>query len=181
MRVGSHDDAHVRFLDEVTQEAAVRRRAAQQGLQDRASESATWIGTLRDLAERRTPVVVQLQGGRCHRGCLTAVSGDHVVLGGQPTVVIALHAIGLIRASRGARGTLPQGDRRAADERTLLETLVELLPLDPVVHLGTRGPAEPLRGTVVRVGEDLVSLRTEDGAAVVVPAAAVTDLAWGWR
>jgi hypothetical protein len=174
-------DPHVELVDVATHEFAVRRRVARRGMVDRSVELADWVGVLGDLAERHVPVSVQLGGGRTHRGRLTAVALDHLVLAadGGTTVFVAMPAVRAIRSGRAPQRRAPSGDRPAADERTLLEALVDLLPHDPHVLLGVRDLPGTIRGRLVGVGEDVLTLRTEDGGTVLFPDAAIADVAWG--
>ena len=176
-------DPFIGFVDAAAQEREVVHRAARRELTDRAGELATWAGTLQDLAERHASVAVQLGSGRCHRGRLRAVARDHLVLVGDGvvTVLVAMPAVRSVRAGTALGRTVPQGDRPPVEDRTLLEALEDLLTHDPEVVMGLRGVPDVVRGRVERLGEDVVTLRTADGGAQVVPDTAVADVAWGQR
>lgn len=175
------DDALLGFVDASLHDAEVARRTMRREFNDRAGELATWIGALLDLAERRVAVAVHLGGGRCHRGHLAAVGRDHLVLTGEGacTVLVALAAVRLVRPRLDADRGLARGDRPPAEGRTLLEALEGLLPTDPEVVVGIRALPESLRGRVVGLGQDVLTLRTADGGVSLVPHLAIADIAWG--
>ena len=175
------EDVLVGFVDASTHEAEVARRTMRREFNDRAGELATWIGVLRDLAERRVAVAVHIGGGRCHRGRLIAVGRDHVVLAdeGDCTVLVALAAVRLIRPQPAADRVVARSDRRPAEQRSLLEALEDLLPTDPDVVVGIQAVPESLRGRVLSLGQDVLTLRAVDGGVNVVPHLAIADIAWG--
>lgn len=177
----ARDDALLGFVDASTHDVEVARRTMRREFNDRAGELATWIGVLQDLAERRVAVAVHIGGGRCHRGYLLAVGRDHLVLVGEGgcTVLVAMAAVGLVRPQPATDRVIPRSDRLPAEGRTLLEALEELLPTDPEVVVGIRTLPETVRGRVVGLGQDVLTLRTADGGVSVVPHLAIADIAWG--
>lgn len=174
------DEALLGFVDASTQGVEVARRTMRREFNDRAGELATWVGVLQDLAERRVAVAVHVGGGRCHRGRLTAVGRDHLVVVGEGdgTVLVSLAAVQLVRPQPATDRVIARSDRRPA-ERTLLEALEDLLPTDPEVVVGIRALPESVRGRVVGLGLDVLTLRTIDGGVNVVPHLAIGDIAWG--
>lgn len=171
----------VDLVDDVMHDEVVRRRAFRRGIADRAAESATWAGTLRDLAERRSAMTVHLVGGRVHRGRLTAVAADHLVVTGDGpvTVLVATSAVRSLRPQADLPRASAQGDRRAGDDRTLTEALDELLAHDTDVVVGLQGVVDPVRGKAEALGEDILTVRTPAGGAVLAPIHAIADITWG--
>jgi hypothetical protein len=173
----------VDLVDGAMHDEVVRRRALRRGIADRAAASATWVGTLRDLAERRSEVTVHLAGGRVHRGRLVAVAVDHLVLAddGLMTVLIATSAVRSLRPQAGGSHAAAQGDRQPGDDRRLPEALEELLVHGIDVVVGLQDVADPVRGTADALGEDILTLTTPAGRAVLVPTRAISDITWGTR
>jgi hypothetical protein len=156
-------DPYVDLADDAAHEAAVRARAEERDLRARAAELASWAGTLRDLAEREDPVVLTGRSGRSHRGVLVAVAEDYVALrlpGGQ-TVAVAADAVSSVRPEPGSAATPAMGDRERAQDRTLLELLDRAAEERRRVAVAVEGAADVLQGTLVGVGEDVVSLRLD--------------------
>jgi hypothetical protein len=156
-------DPYVDLADDAAHEAAVRARAEERDLRARAAELASWAGTLRDLAEREAPVVLAGRSGRSHRGTLVAVAEDYVALrlpGGQ-IVAVAARAVSSVRPEPGSATTPAMGDRERAQDRTLLELLDRAAEERRRVAVAVEGDADVLQGTLVGVGEDVISLRLD--------------------
>lgn len=173
-------DPFVDLADESVHEAAVRARAGERELRERAAELAGFDGTLRDLAERRAPVTVQCRSGRAHRGVLVAVADDHVALrlvGGQ-LVALAGWAVTSVRPEPGSAAAPAMGDRERAQDRTLVEVLDRAVAERRRVALSLDGSSEVVQGTLVAVGEDVVTLRLDgcDRDVVYVRAGAVLEV-----
>lgn len=174
-------DPLVGLVDEAMHAEVVRRRNLRRGLADRAAASATWIGTLRDLAEQRVPVAIHLAGGRVHRGRLTAVAADHLVVvgDGAVTVVVAKAAIRQLRPQADLPRHAVQGDRCPGDNRLLPEALEDLLAHGVDVTLGLQDVADTVYGTVETLGEDVLTVRSVDGRLLLVPLEVIADIVWG--
>jgi hypothetical protein len=173
-------DPYVDLADDASHDAAVRARAEERDRRDRASELATWVGTLRDLAERRAVVSVRARSGRLHRGGLVGVGLDHVVLE-LPVgslLLLALEAVRTVRPEPGEPAPPAMGDRDSAQDRTLAEALARLVEERRAVALMIRDVAEPLHGRIVGFGEDVVTLRLigADRGTVYLPLAAVDEV-----
>ena len=173
-------DPYVDLADESAHEAAVRARTTERELRERAAELAGWDGTLRDLAERRAPVTVQCRSGRTHRGVLVAIADDHVALrlpGGQ---LVALAGWGLtsVRPEPGNDAAPAMGDREPAQDRTLVEVLDRAVGQRRRVALSLDGSSEVLQGTLVAVGEDVITLRLDgrDRDLVYIRAGALLEV-----
>lgn len=166
-------DPFVHLADDAVQDAAVRARSERRGRQQRATEVATWIGTLRDLAERRIVVSLRVRSGRVHRGTLVAVARDHVAvrLAAGRLVFVALPAVRTVRPEPGEAAPPAMGDRDSAQDRTLGEVVARLAEDRAPVVLGVRDLEAALAGEVVGLGEDVLTLRVAgaDRATVYLP------------
>lgn len=173
-------DPYVDLADDAAHEAAVRARAQERSLRERAAETAGFVGTLRDLAERRVGVVVGSRSGRVHRGVLVGVAEDHVAMrlpAGQ-VVALAAAAVTTVRPEPGVAMAAATGDRERAQDRTLLELLDRAAGERRRVALAVAGATDALQGTLVAVGEDVCSLRLDshDRSMVYVHADAVLEV-----
>ena len=163
-------DAFVELGDDARLGEEVAARTERSQRLTRASELASWAGTLEDLAERRVEVVVVLEGGRAYRGALVAVGLDHVALrtpGGQ----LALLRTSTLRAVRPEPSTpapVATGDRERSHGRRLADVLDRLAEGRERVVLGLRGVDDRLAGQLLGMGADVVTLRVEAGTAGVV-------------
>jgi hypothetical protein len=173
-------DPYVDLADESAHQAAVRERAAERELRQRATELAGWSGTLRDLAEAGTAVTVRCRSGRVHHGVLLAVAEDFVALrlpGGQ-LVALAGQAVTSVRPEPGSRAAPAMGDRDRAQDRTLLEVLDRAVAERRRLALSLDGSPEVLQGVLAAVGEDVVTLRLDgrDRDVVYVRAGAILEV-----
>ena len=176
---GGHDP-FLALGDDARQAAEVAARSEQRSRAERASEVATWRGTLWDLAERRLPVSLRLAGGRTRRGCLVAVGADHLGIrtaAGQ-LVLVLLGAVRTLRPEPGLPAPIATGDRDRCLGRRLVEVLAELVEERAPVVLGCEGWDEPLVGELVALGEDVLTLRMEgvERGTIYLPLDAVTEV-----
>jgi hypothetical protein len=142
-------------FDELADEAraadAVRRRSHARWLRRQAAEEATLVGVLVDLSERGDVVALRSASGRTHRGPVSFVGGDHVVVADE--VWVRLAAVVAVRFT----GDIATGDRAAVRDTRLVESLAELAPDRPAVVVVTFDGAS-MRGELVGAGTDLVTL-----------------------
>lgn len=173
-------DPYVDLADEAAHAAAVRTRAEERRRRERATEVATWIGTLRDLAERQVPCVVGAAGGRMHRGRIIAVAVDHLAVRaeGGTTVLVVLDLVRLVRPEPGRRAPPAMGDREAAGSRTLVDVLDRLVEVQATVAVVLRDVEDPYEGDVLGLGEDVLTLRLRGGdrATVLLPLAGIAEV-----
>jgi hypothetical protein len=173
-------DPYVGLTDHATLRGAVAERGRERDRRDRAAEVATWDGTLRDLAERGAHLVVRTAGDRMHRGILLAVGIDHVAvrLANGATVMIAADTVRSVRPEPGSVAPVAMGDRERSQDRTLVEALAVVIEDRPDVVLGLRDTVDPVAGTVVGLGDDVVTVRLSgaDRATVYLPLAAVREV-----
>lgn len=171
-------DPHLELVDDARVGEALAERNAERLLRQRAHDTASFVGTLRDLSERATTVVVVTAAGRRHRGALLGVARDHVVLAGPVGAVhVRLDVIVTVRPQPGSGAVAAAGDRGAVDDLLLPELLARVLVDRPTVVLAFDGPGEVLRGRLETVGEDVLTVRPDgEGELVFVPARAVTEV-----
>lgn len=165
---------HARLAEEIAARSERRSRLA------RASEVATWVGTLEDLAEQRATVVVRLTNGRTRRGALVALGSDHVVvrLDDARTAVLSRTALRTVRPEPGAPAAPATGDRARSAGRTLSAVLERCREEVTPIVIGLDGVDELLAGHVLALGEDVVTFRVTalDHGVVYLPLAAVDEV-----
>jgi len=166
------DDA--RLAEEISARSERRSRLL------RASEVATWVGTLADLVERRSPVVVRLAGKRTYRGAPVALGRDHVAVR-TPSRQVALLSLSALRSVRPEPGTAAPpatGDRERSEGRTLAEIIERCAEESRRLVLGLDGVDELLTGQVTALGEDVLTFRVdaEDHGVLYLPVQAVCEL-----
>jgi hypothetical protein len=168
---------------------AADARVRERWLRAQAAEEASLAGVLLALAERRETVVLTTAPGRRHRGVVTGVGMDFVVIegpAGTPTLV-ALAALADVRvaeggtepASRSAARTTTTGDGagRGALGVRLGDVLAQAAGQRPrvAVHAGAASVVGQLRA----VGSDVLTVRTDgDARAVYVGLASVSEVSF---
>lgn len=173
-------DPFVDLSDDVALEEAIAARSERRSRQERAAEVATWIGTLRDLAERNLPVVVRTSEDRVHRGSLAAVGVDHVAIRliNSTVVLVALDTLRSIRPEPGQAAPVATGDRERSQDRTLVEALSLQVDQHREVVVSLREVADLLHGDIVGMGEDIITMRLgdQDRGAVYLPVSAIREI-----
>lgn len=154
-------DPHVTLHDDASVEEAVRQRQQRRDIAQFESDVATFTGTLRDLAERRVGVTLQTDDDHRVRGILLAVAQDHVVVAmpSRQRALLPLHAVHYVRTDPDVAAGVARGDRSAAQDLLLAERLDRWQDGQPFLAVYVRGRPDPLRGHLVAVGEDVVTLR----------------------
>lgn len=167
------DDPLVGLTDDARLAEAISERSEQRELTTRATELATLVGTLRDLAERHAGVGVTTTSGRTYRGSALALAVDHVVLatGSGQRVFVRLDTIGLVRPDPDRRAPLAQGEREPAQDLLLLERCARWVEDRPAIALTVDGTTDLLRGRLLAVGDDLVSIALDGSRTPVYVAA----------
>ena len=172
-------DPFVELLDRARADQAIAERARERSLREQAAEGATFAGVLVDLAEHAAPVTLRTVAGRTHRATVAAVGADVVMLrtAAGEDVLVRLGAVATVRARPGGRLHAAGRDRKPRGAR-LLEVLSTLAPERPRVSVVTTGSVDPVRGDLVAVGTDVVTLRLEgDAALCAIRASAITEIA----
>ncbi len=172
------DRALLGLTDDARAEAHARTRRLTGSLRRQAEEEGTVAGVLLDLAERHEHLVLSTAGGRTLRGTIAIIGADFVAL----------------RSPAGVRTYVPTG--RIASVRT--EPVVARTVGDRVVqvaetlrgHLGTSAEerqwvsvhslsTETVSGTLLAVGQDLLTVRSDQGTTTYLPTALIDDLTLG--
>ena len=166
-------------FDELADEARagedVRQRAAARWLLRSAAESATLVGTLVDLSERGDAVALRTRSGRTHRGALSMVGADFVLVADAYVRVAAVVAVRV--AGGGSRSGVATGDRPVPRDVPLAAVLSELAADRPVVLVVPESAGgEAVRGELRSAGIDLLTVLLEDGSPCHVPLAAVSEV-----
>ncbi len=163
--------------DARVQEAALQR-ARERWLRHQATEDASIVGVLTDLAERGTPLVVSTASGRRHRGRVHGLGVDFCSLRtdtGQGHL-IRLDAITTVRTLPAERAVT--GDRSLTLSLRLADVLLGLSAERPTVLVATTSD-ETARGELRAVGTDVVTIRGDGQppATIYVPIGSITEVA----
>lgn len=154
-------DALTRFVSDARTEERVTERRRRRWLQREATESSSFAGLLRTLAERATPVRLLTDGGGTHSGTPVAVGEDVVVLhtaGGRPILVALDHVTAVVD---GTTAEL-DGDRGdPAPGPSLRHLLAELADIEAELTCTLAG-GTVVAGRVVWVAEDVLALDPSD-------------------
>lgn len=151
------------LVDEARADDLAAARMRERWLRRQATEAATLVGTLLDLAESGTAVSVALAGGRRHDGRIVALGHDVVVLADRDTVVaINLGAVTVVRPHPGQDARPATGDRAAALDLRFVELLARLAGDEPEVAIALVG-GDALAGSLLAAGADVITLRLAPG------------------
>jgi hypothetical protein len=172
-------DDLARLVAETRATSAIRARARERSLRQQATATATFSGVLLDLAEADAEVTTRTRGGWTLRGRVTTVGRDFVVLrsamGGD--TFVPLRALTAIRRRPGDRPTDTTGDRRTPSSLSLVAHLADLAPDRPRISVAVDGEPEVLKGELLAVGTDVVTMRL-DGDPPPTGYLAVPSLSW---
>ena len=151
-----------RLLDEARADDQSQARIRERWLRQQATETATLLGTLVDLAESGAAVTVWLRGGRRHDGRPVGLGNDFVVLDDRGEhITIRLDAASVVRPQPGHVARAATGDRTAALDLDFIELLGRLLADRPEVAVVVGDDA--LVGTLLAVGADVLTIRVAPG------------------
>lgn len=144
---------------EATVDEAARARTRARWLRVQSEESASFVGTLLDLAERADPVVLDASGHQV-RGPLVGIGGDFVALRsafGERTVdvLVRTSTIGIVRSAPG--GVEVRGDRPALLDVKLAAVLGPIAADRPDVVIQTV-QGTPVRGELRTAGTDVLRI-----------------------
>lgn len=165
------------WLAELRSGDAARVRRRQFWLERVASEQATFVGMLTDLAEATSEVVLETTAGRRHTGSVKAVGHDFCAISEHRRwAFLALRSLAVIRSTEGA-AVVASGDRTADVDLTLLEALADQLEDRPrvVVWLDS---GQHVQGELAAVGQDLISVKIDGEPPRIthVSAAAISEV-----
>ncbi len=173
-------DPYLELTDDAALRDAVAARTEERRRRELAAEFATWTGTLRDLAERAVPVVVDVAGAHAHRGVLAAVGLDHLAvrLHAGMVVLVATDVVRTVRPEPGQAAPVATGDRERSQDRTLVEALVRVAEDRIRVGVAFRDVDDLATGQLVGLGEDVLTLRVDgvDQATIYAPTAAIREV-----
>ncbi|MFA9564821.1 MAG: hypothetical protein ACERLM_08965 [Acidimicrobiales bacterium] len=149
------------FVADATVDEAARSRARERSLWQQASEDASFVGVLLDLAERGRPIVLSASGGRRHRGVVRTVAMDFCILRTDTGTdqLVSYQALGMIRPLPQEAETV--GDRPATLDLDLGDALTHLSDDRPRLRIGLIGDPEPHIGELRSVGRDVITLRMD--------------------
>lgn len=173
-------DPTVDLRDDASVEDAVTQRLARRQIEQVESDIATFVGLLRDVSERRVAVTIHTDDDRRFQGIVVAVARDHVVIDtfARQRIHLRIEAIHIVRVEPGQTASVPRGDRGAAQDLLLIERLARWQDNPPYIALFVTGRADPVRGRLVAVGDDVVTLQGDhDRHPTWVSAAAVRCVA----
>jgi hypothetical protein len=156
-------DPYLELTDEAVQERAVQARSEARRRREVAATVATWVGTLRDLAESRRTVTLLGASGRVLRGVLVAVGTDHVAIALDPDGLALLRSdrLSAVRPEPSPDTPPAMGDRSWSQDRPFEAWLEHLLELDERVGVVLDGSDEVVHGRLLALGEDVATLRLD--------------------
>ncbi len=156
-------DPHVQLLDDARHAAAVAERSQRRLLADADEQDATFRGSLEQLAEAATTVVLHTTVGRRLRGTIRALAADHVlVVGDHGSAWVRLHAVTVVRVGDGTAVRAGGGDRAARPDVALADALRGLVEQRATVEVLFDGGGG-IRGTAIAAGRDLLTVRDGSG------------------
>ena len=173
------DRALTVFTDEVRRAEAIRSRSRLGNQRAVDAVSGTFLGTLTEVAENAQPVTILTENGSTHRGSVAAIGSDVLVLdpAGDDRRILLAHASieGLREVGAGHTRRLD----RAPQGATFVELLDGLAGDGVRISVLTRG-GNRVRGTLVRAGDDQVTIRLDgDGDVMTMPVAALSEAVVG--
>ena len=174
------EDPLVDLADDARVADAIAARTEQRDITARAAELATLAGTLHDLAERRAGIGVTTTGGRTVQGTAVGLAADHlaVATGADQLVFVRLDQVAVLRPDPTLRAPTAQGERDPDHDLLLLERLAHWVDDRPEVAVGLTGVPDLVRGQLVAVAEDVLTLVAgPDRAATYLAADAVEVVA----
>ena len=164
--------------DAVAGEAADSRARSRRLLQQ-ATEDATFVGTLVDLAERGADLTIVTTGDSSLIGRIAVVGRDFVALVGRNgrTSFVPLGAIAALREQPGTRSAAVAGERSAPLQASLAAITAELAAERVRVHVTSAKHA--VTGELRASGDDVLVVMAEGVPPVpaYVPIASLTELA----
>ena len=159
-----HDMQWEGLLDEARADELAAARVRERWLRQQATESATLLGTLLDLAESGAGINISVRGGRRHDGRLVGLGHDlAVVIERGSHVVLRLAAVTVVRPSPGSGAAAASGTRTATLDLHFGELLARVVDDQPDVAVSLES-GEVLTGALLAAGEDVLTLRLAAGA-----------------
>ena len=182
-------DPYVALVDGSRHGETVRHRVTARDATERSLDLVTLRTAVQDLAETRAAISVRLVDGRDLSGTLVGAGTDHLALraGRRSTLVRLAPIASLVSTQREAERPPSRGhvvDRDVAEPTfdagaPLLDVLADLRAAVDQVTVGSLGRADPLRGRLQVVGDDVVVLTLSGRVRAMVTVAGLTDVSWG--
>ena len=155
------------LLDDAKAGEQATARGRERWLRRQATESATLLGALLDLAEAGVAVSMWTAAGRRLDGVPVGIGSDVVVLRDRAEhVLVRTATITMVRPAPGSALGAATGDRRPALRVGFVELLDRLVDDRPEVAL-LFDSGDTLAGTLVAVGADVLSVQLATGATEV--------------
>ncbi len=182
MALDPMDESLKRLADDAITAEAVRQIGHEAWLFQRSAESSHLLGVLLDLAERNEPVTLLLASGTQRQGHVELVGRDVVGLRtsqGKRSLFALKHLSAVIPDPAapeiiGDRELTAEQADRLPHFHTVLE---ELLEDPPLVAATMAGRQEPVIGSFIRLGLNVLVVRQADGSSVHIPVAALEEFA----
>ncbi len=175
----SLEDALLRWTADARVDERAQERVRERWLRQQTEEDATFAGALVDLAERGRPVGILTVAGRQHRGAVSAVGADFVLMRTlqDHDILVPFDAVSYVRPQAGEAATF--GDRTLTIDILFTEALHQLSADRPRVLIIFRGPNQSVAGTLRSVGRDLLNLGLDgpDRAVAAIPVASIAEVA----
>ncbi len=149
-------DRLLTWLADARVDDAATERRRQWWLRRQAEEQSSLVGVLLDLAERGRPIVLSDRSGSSHRGRLSLIGANVVVIEtGRGDIVVPLVAVTSVRSDPGGAATT--GDRRPESDVDLATVLMVLAGDRPRVTVMLEG-GESMAGELAGSGLDVLRL-----------------------
>ena len=166
------------IADAAAREAGEARARSRRLLQQ-ATEDATFVGTLVDLAEREADLSLITRDDSSVVGRIAVVGRDFVAMAGRNgrTSFVPLGAIAAVRTQPGTREAVVAGERSAPSQAPLAAIAAELAVERVRVQI-TSGK-HSVTGTLRASGDDVLVVMAEGAPStpVYVAMTAITELA----
>jgi hypothetical protein len=159
-RIADREDVFDALLGRARSESEFGERQSRRWQSQVDEESATWEGTLLDLAEAQSQVALDTTRGTRIVGQLIGVGTDVLVVrrSGSPDLWVRLSTVataGILERSPKARGS------RIAPAATIHGMLFDAAGYRPNVSLILRGVPTALSGVLMSCGADVCTVRTD--------------------
>jgi hypothetical protein len=176
-RVGDRSDAFSDLLSNATSDQSLEERSARRWQGQIDEESATWEGTLIDLAEGSIQISLDTTRGAHVVGQLTGVGADVLVVSRagaadiwiRRNTVVSLSALERVQLARGAR---------SASRITLQELLFVASGRRPTVSALLTGQSTAINGVLRSCGADVCVIGTQGDVRrnVIISIAAIEEV-----
>jgi hypothetical protein len=165
------------LLQDASSEKSFDERQARRWQHQMDEESATWEGTLLDLAESNAHGAFDTANGDRIVGHICGVGDDVIVVRRNAAADLWLRRDTVVSASVADRPGTARGSRRATSA-TLQELLFRAAAGRPEVSFMTAGRTSTLSGTLLSCGTDVCVIRIDGDVrrTVAIPIAALTEV-----